>query len=159
MRINTSRFGEIDIADEKIIAFHNGIPGFEHCKHFALITSEETEPFHWLQAMEEPDIAIAVINPFRLFPEYSPQVPESALSDIGKPQDEDIVVLTVAVIPPEVTRMTTNLVSPILINSRVNAGRQVILEGSDFQIRQPIFEAVQTLLNGGADNAGADQKA
>lgn len=159
MRISTSRFGEIDVADEKIIEFRQGLPGFENCKHFALISSEDTEPFHWLQAVEEPDIALAVINPFSLFPEYSPRVPEAALADIGSPPDEDILLLTVAVIPREPVRMTTNLVSPILINAKSNAGCQVILEGSEYQIRQPIFEPVRNMLNGGAADAGSDSKA
>lgn len=147
MKINTARFGEIDIAEEKIINFKEGIPGFEDCHAFALITAEETDPFLWLQSLSMPEIALAVVNPFRLFPEYSPRVPEAALVEIENPGDEDVVVLTVAVIPKEPQHMTTNLVSPILINATANLGRQVILEG-DYQVRQPIFEAVRAVLNG-----------
>ncbi len=159
MRISTSRFGEIEVADEKIIEFKEGLPGFEQCKHFTLISSVETEPFHWLQAVEEPDIAMAVVNPFVMFPEYAPRVSEASLADIGSPSDEDILLLTVAVIPREVSKMTSNLVSPILINAKANLGRQVILEGSDYQIRQPIYDAVRNLLNGGVGDAGSDPQA
>lgn len=156
MTINTSRFGEIDIAGEKIISFKEGIPGFENCKSFALITTEETDPFHWLQAIEEPEIALAVINPFRIFPDYAPRVPEAHIQDIGGPSDEDILLLTVAVVPRDVTNMTTNLVSPILINSVDNLGKQVILENSEYLIRQPIFDLVKELVNGGDEGAGTD---
>ena len=156
MLINTSRFGEIDIPDEKFIEFAAGLPGFEQCKRFALISTEETAPFHWLQSVEIPDIALAVIDPFKIFPDYAPRVSETMLSDIGSPPDEDILLFTVAVIPGEVSNMTTNLVSPILINAKTNAARQVILEGSNYQIRHPIYELVCNLLNGGANNAGSD---
>lgn len=149
MQVNTARFGDIEIADEKIITFQEGIPSFEECRSFALITAEETEPFLWLQSLDRPDVALAAVNPFRLFPDYAPRVSETALADIGSPSDDDVLLLTVAVIPAEPRRMTTNLVSPILINARENVGRQVILEGGDYQVRQPIFDAVRDILAGG----------
>ncbi|MDR1736324.1 MAG: flagellar assembly protein FliW [Oscillospiraceae bacterium] len=167
MKVSTARFGEISIADEKIIAFKDGIPSFEECRDFALITTEETEPFLWLQSLDMPEIALAVINPFRLFPDYSPRVPEAALADIGSPRDEDVLLLTVAVIPREPESMTTNLVSPILINAQANLGKQVIIDGGDYQIRQPIYDLVKNILleqsdaeeTGGTADAGTDQKA
>jgi flagellar assembly factor FliW len=148
MTVNTSRFGQIDIAEEKVIVFSGGIPGFEECSRFALITSEDTHPFLWLQSLDAPEIALAVVNPFKLFPDYAPRVPESAIADIGSPDDADVLLLTVAVIPSDPRSMTTNLVSPLIINAAACKGRQVILEGSEYQIRQPIFESVRALLHG-----------
>lgn len=156
MKIRTSRFGEIDIAEEKILHFEEGIPPFEDFKSYALITSEDTEPFLWLQAVNEPDLAFAVINPFRLFPDYAPTVPEYALESIGHPPDEDILVLSMAVIPQDVSSMTTNLVSPLLINAKTNIGRQVIMDNSPYLVKTPIFDEVGALLNGGDADAGSD---
>lgn len=149
MKIHTSRFGDIDIDNEKLITFQEGILGFEEYSDFALITSEDTDPFMWLQAVEEPDLALSVLNPFKLFGDYKPMVPESALADIGKPTDEDIILLAVSVIPKDALRMTANLVSPILINARTNLARQVVLENSPYMVRQPIYEAIHNLVNGG----------
>jgi flagellar assembly factor FliW len=161
--INTARFGEIDIAEEKILNFEGGLPGFDSCYRFTIISSEETDPFLWLQSLEEPDVALAVINPFRLIPDYSPVVNETDLNLIGNPADEDILALTVAVIPVKYENMTTNLISPILINLRSNQARQIIMENSDYQVKHPIYEAVQRLLSdelgeteGGGTDAGSD---
>ena len=159
MRINTSRFGEIDIADEKLIEFADGIPGFDGTKQFALISSEDTEPFHWLQAVDEPDISLCVINPFSVVPDYAPRVPEALLAEIGSPINDDVLLLTVAVIPAETARMTTNLMSPILINAKNNQAKQVILEDGEYPVRRPIYEAVCALLNGGGPDVGADPQA
>jgi flagellar assembly factor FliW len=147
MKAETVRFGEIEIADEKILVFSEGIPGFEQCHLFALITTPETEPFLWLQSLEQTEVSLPLLNPFRIFPEYAPSVPESSLHEIGNPTDEDILLLTVAVIPKDTEKMTTNLASPLLINAVSNQGRQIILEGNEYQIRQPIFDAVQALLS------------
>ena len=160
MKINTIRFGEIDIAEEKILSFERGLPGFSDCFRFTIISSEETDPFLWLQSLEEPDVALAVINPFRLFPDYAPVVNETDLERLGNPSDEDILALTVAVIPVKYENMTTNLVSPILINLKNNQAHQVIMENSSYQVREPIFERVQELLGedteGGGTDAGSD---
>ena len=157
MTVKTTRFGEIDIADEKIIAFRDGLPGFEELKRFALISTEETDPFHWFQAMDDPDVALAVINPFQLFPDYSPMIDDSVFDDLGVASDEDILLLTVAVIPQEFRNMTTNLTAPILINTIKNCGRQVILEVGDYEVRRPIYEPIQEYTMGrGEADAGAD---
>ncbi|MDR0292697.1 MAG: flagellar assembly protein FliW [Oscillospiraceae bacterium] len=164
MKINTIRFGEIDIAEEKILTFEKGLPGFNNCFRFTIISSDETDPFLWMQSLEEPDIALAVINPFRLFPDYAPIVNETDLEYLGNPSDEDILALTVAVIPVKYENMTTNLVAPILINLKNNQALQVIMENSQYQIKQPIFERVQQLLagqdgqeaEGGGKDAGSD---
>lgn len=53
MKLKTRVFGEIDIDDEKIITFENGIIGFPDLKRFTLIFNEEKrEAFpgcsHWM---------------------------------------------------------------------------------------------------------------
>ena len=164
MKINTIRFGEIDIAEEKILTFENGLPGFDECFRFTIISSEETDPFLWLQSIEDPDVALAVINPFRLFPDYSPVVNEVDLEQLGNPSDDDVLALTVAVIPVKYELMTTNLLSPILINLKTNKAHQVIMENSSYQVREPIFDRVQQLMGteagdateGGSMDAGSD---
>ena len=159
MKINTVRFGEIDIAEEKVLTFEYGIPPFDNCTRFTIINSEETEPFLWLQSLDELDVSLAVVNPFRLFPDYSPIVNGADLERIGSPSDEDILVLTVAVIPRKYENMTTNLLSPILINPHNNSAQQIIMENSEYTIKQPIYEQVLALLNsdeseGGCKDAG-----
>lgn len=157
MQITTTRFGEIQISGEKIIQFEEGLPGLEDLHRFALLSTEETEPFHWLQSLDEPDVSLAVVNPYLLFPEYKPLVPETVFEQMGVRETGDVLVLTVAVIPREFKNMTTNLMAPILIDTVGNQGRQVILESNDYSLRHPIFNEVSRLVNeGGGENAGTD---
>lgn len=158
MLFSTTRFGDIDIAEEKIIHMRDGLPGLEDNKRFALLSTEETEPFHWLQSLDAADVSLAVINPYLLFPAYQPAVPEEALRQLGISDSlDDLLVLTVAVIPGDVKNMTTNLLAPILVNAKRNEGRQVILENSDYDLRHPIFREIrQAVQQGGVSDAGAD---
>jgi flagellar assembly factor FliW len=159
MRISTTRFGDINIAPGKIITMPDGLPGLETFKRYALLSTEETEPFHWLQSLEAADVSLAVINPYLLFPDYKPMVPEEVFELLGTENTEDVLVLTVAVIPQEFRSMTTNLLAPILINTRNNMGKQVILENREYDLRHPVYEKIRKLVHkGGASDAGVDQK-
>ena len=45
MLIKTRYFGEIDVDDQKVITFDEGLIGFENLKKFTLIYNNETEEF------------------------------------------------------------------------------------------------------------------
>ena len=151
MKINTLRFGEIEIAEEKILEFEHGLPPFDHCQKFTLVKLEETDPFLWLQSIDEPELALAVVNPFCLFPDYLPAVTDDVMEAMGNPPDEDMLIFTVAVITREYQNMYTNLVSPIMVNPHNNKARQVIMDNSPYLTKTPIFNEVQALVTGGAE--------
>ena len=77
MRAETKFFGTIDIEDDKIIHFPNGIIGFENLKNFALIFDSEREErsnISWLQSMDEPLMVLPVINPMDITESYTPLI-------------------------------------------------------------------------------------
>ena len=43
-KFNTTRFGEIEEADEKIVHFAQGLPAFEEEHEFVIIPYDETSP-------------------------------------------------------------------------------------------------------------------
>lgn len=54
MKANTRIFGEIEIADEKIITLEKGMIGFPNLNRFALIYDEEKKTeghFHYVAAV------------------------------------------------------------------------------------------------------------
>ena len=156
MQIATTRFGDIDIDENKILHFTQGVPGWESEKRFILISNEETQPFHWLQSVDNAEVALAVVDPFLLFPHYAPAVPEMVCTELAVDEEKDLLVLTVVVIPQDFENMTTNLGAPVLINARKNLGAQVILENSAYSLRCPIYDLVRSLIAGGMAHAGVD---
>lgn len=148
MIINTSTFGELDVQEEKLLTFKGGIPGFEDLKRYVIIVLEQTQPFMWLQAIDE-DISLPVLSPFDMDPGYSPIVDDSVLTDLEVNNEEDLLVLVVSVIPQDVTKMTANMAAPILVNIENGYGMQVLAESGDYQIRQPIFDLVSRRMHGG----------
>ena len=58
---------EVDIKDEKIIRFINGILGFEDHKKYILLDHPGTDVIKWLQSIEDPNITLPVVNPGYFF--------------------------------------------------------------------------------------------
>ena len=67
--INTARFGEIEIEEEKIIMFSAGIPAFEEEQEFVIIPYDEESPFVFLQSLKTEELAFLMTSPFVFFPE------------------------------------------------------------------------------------------
>ncbi|MBQ4270604.1 MAG: flagellar assembly protein FliW, partial [Clostridiales bacterium] len=144
-------FGEVEISDEKILTFENGIIGFPDLKHFTLIHDEEKGTdagIRYFQSIEEPGFAMPVMNPLMVCETYNPQVSEELLSDLGNLSDENIVVLVTVTVPTDLTKMTVNLQGPIIINSDEKKGAQIIVEGNDYPVRFPIYDILKARKEG-----------
>ena len=142
MEIKTKIFGDVNIDDDKILFFPNGIIGFPDLQHFTLIHDEEKEGayIHWLQSVEEPGFAMPVIDPLFIKQDYNPEVEESILECIGKLVPEEMVVLVTMTVPSDLTKMSVNLKGPIVINAAEKKGCQIILDSDEYQVKFPIYE-------------------
>lgn len=146
MKANTRLFGEIDIPEEKIITFDQGVLGFEEYKKFTIIfdTSKETESsISWLQCMDEPELAFPMINPFYVMEDYNPVVETEWLEPLGGVTDENIVIFVFVNIKSDITKLTANLKAPIIINSDTRKGAQLIVENTEYEIKYNIYDVVQ----------------
>ena len=93
MKLKTRVFGEIDIDDEKIITFENGIIGFPDLKRFTLIFNEEKKGgISWMQSLDEPVVALPVMNPLAIKEDYNPMVEDELLKPLGEMTPENTFV-------------------------------------------------------------------
>ena len=142
MRINTKGFGEIEIADDKIIHFPSGIIGFPELTDFALVHDEEkgVGSIHWLQSIQEPAFAMPVMDPLLVQPEYNPEVDDELLKPIGKLDPEEMLVMVTVTVPSDLTKMSVNLRGPIVINAAEKKACQVIVDGEEYAVKFPIYD-------------------
>lgn len=145
MKIDTKYFGEIEIDNDKIIHFENGIMGFEEYKDFTLLYDSETEKkpfFSWLQCVTEKSLAFPVVNPLNVIKDYNPVVEDALLEPLGELKDEDIVLLVFATIPKNVKDASVNMKAPVIVNAANGKAIQVILEKGDYKIKHKIIEDI-----------------
>ncbi len=151
MLIKTKIFGDVEISDEKILTFEDGIIGFPDLKHSTLLHDEEKGTdagIRYFQSIEEPAFAMPVMNPLMVCENYNPQVSDEFLSSLGDLKDENIVVLVTVTVPTDLTKMTVNLQGPIIINSDEKKGAQIIVEGNDYPVRYPIYDILKSRKDG-----------
>ncbi len=142
MEIISSRFGTVNINEKSIITFPGGLPGFANLTKFTIIRCDQTEPIQWLQSIEDVDVSVPIINPFIIKPEYEIEVNDDELEIIKTHSEEDMIVLNIMVLPEELSKMTVNLMAPVLINVKEMLGTQVMMDYKPLPIRYPAFDSL-----------------
>ena len=146
MKVNTRVFGEIDIADEKIIHFQGGIVGFPDLTDFALVHDAEKEgntPIRWMQSLQEPNFAMPVMDPLVVCPDYNPVVEDELLKPIGEINPESVLVLVTLTVPKDVKNMSVNLQAPFVINADEKKACQIIVDSDKYPVRFPIYDIIK----------------
>ena len=122
-----------------IIAFTEGIYGFEDIKEYVLLQEDDSNTIWSLQAAHSSIPSFIVVNPYLVMADYSPILSASDLKAIGMPAEEDICFLVITVLKEKFEDSVVNLKSPIVINVRTRQAKQIILENNDYPIRCKLF--------------------
>jgi len=142
LKINTTRFGEIEIEEDKIIFFPSGILGFPQARRYVLIPHREDSPFCWLQAVDVPELAFVVIDTSMFFPDYKPEIPREAREEIHLREGDEVSFLAIVTIPKEnPANVTANLLGPIVVNIPRRLAKQVVLDARKYPLRAPLTAA------------------
>lgn len=154
MKIETDIFGVIEVEEDKVLKFSEGIPGFREEDEFILIFNEDEEnPLHWLQSIKTPELAFVIVNPFEIYSDYEFNIPDSVTKKLEIEDVEDIAIYTIVVIPEDISKMTTNLMAPIIINLKNKKAKQIILETEKYTTKHYIInqESYQESKGGSED--------
>ncbi len=151
MVIETENFGNIDIDENKIYTFDNGLPGFEKLKKFVIVekdASDSNSVFRWLQSTEDPKTAFIMMDVYKIIPDYNPLVYDDDLNSLGEISDDSLLIYNIVVIPKIVSKMSVNLKAPVVINLLTNKGMQMITKNEDYPIKYYFYEELKKK-NGG----------
>lgn len=141
MKINTVRFGEIEIDENRIFDFKLPIIGFNELNKFVLLDLNKDKFFKWLQSVEDPSLAFPVVSVFSLDLEYSVDLPDNVIDILKINNVESILVMNIASIPQDDPQGTTiNLLAPLIFNLDTQTAGQIILSGSGYDISFPLFK-------------------
>jgi len=131
-------FGELEVSEENIIFFEEGIPAFEDLKKFVIIKQDES-PFYWLQSIEDKDIAFVILNPFEIKPDYEFDLPDEVVSKLEITSASDVAVFCIVVIPEDIKQTRVNLKAPIIINVNKRKGMQYLLDDERYPLKYYLF--------------------
>lgn len=143
MLVDTKHFGKIEVDDNHIMNFDEGIFGFSSYHKFTILY--ENEVFCWLQSIEDKDIVLPMISTTLVFPDFNPEVKDELILRIGDLTQEDLLLFTVVVVPADIEKMTTNLKAPIIINNKTGKGIQVILDSDEYEVKHNLYKHLKQL--------------
>jgi len=145
VKLFTSRFGEIDIEEDKLINFTQGLLGFPDVKRYIVLDHPNNPdiPLKWLQAIDDPDLAFVITDPLLFYPDYNPEIDEHDLKGLNITEAEDCGIISIVTIPHgEPEKMTANLQGPVLVNLRTREGKQIVLESDKYPLRYSLIKDI-----------------
>ena len=143
MRLETSRFGEIDVDDKSIITFTQPIIGFQEYRRFAVLPGPEDSRVKWLQSVDSGDLAFILMDPRDVTPEYEVKLSKGELAELAVSETNELDIYTLVVVPADPSQVRTNLKAPVLINPKQRLGKQTILDKSKYPVQFPLAQAQQ----------------
>ena len=136
MKIMSTRAGEVVVEEKDVISFPEGLVGIPCWQNAVLLPIPEVAELCWLQAVDDPDAAFLLLKVGEYFPQYdenlarlSAELPNGAVYSIVRVPEDDL------------SRATTNLMGPLIIDTEAATGKQVVLHDSGYDLRQPLFGA------------------
>jgi flagellar assembly factor FliW len=147
LQIQSRQLGTVDVKQEDILEFPNGVPGFEQRRRFVLVEKAEVRPIVFLQCVDDPEICFFTAPAALVDPRYQlAATPEDlrviGLDDQQQPSIKQDVICLAVLAAPENGRWTANLLAPVLIEPRSRRGVQAVRMDSRYSHQHPIAGAL-----------------
>jgi len=121
----TSRFGSLEVSEDRIINFPFGLLGFPNLNRYVLMDYKDT-PLKWLQSVDDPQVAFVVTDPKTASGEGTITFGNDVVSFLQVEKEEELAALVI--LRYEDDKVVANISGPLAINSSRMLGAQVILD-------------------------------
>jgi flagellar assembly factor FliW len=142
MHIESTRFGMLEIREDAVIEFPEGLPGLPG-ERWALVAKDEDSPFFWLHSVDFADVALPVTSPWLFYSDYEVRVADEEANRLGLDDAGDAYIVCVVRATEQPSDCTINLAGPLIINAGTRVGRQVINDVGGYSVRHPLFSEVE----------------
>ncbi len=136
MIVKSKFLGELDIAEEKVINFEEGILGFEEIKEYCIVPIPQKEGFYIMQSIEDENISFILINPWDSFKDYEIDIDDAQLEELRVEESSQLAIYSI--VSFKKNGMTANLLAPIVINAENKNGAQIVLHYSKYTTKHII---------------------
>ncbi|NJC74188.1 flagellar assembly protein FliW [Planosporangium thailandense] len=129
----------VDTTQPPVLEFVAPMPGFPHDRRFVLVALDDTGMLYSLQSVDRPQLRFLVAPPAPFFPDYSVEVDDATIEDLGVVDPSDVLVLLVINAGDGPADASANLMAPIVLARHSLRAVQVILGRSGLPVRAPLF--------------------
>lgn len=130
------RFGTLEVEPEDVIEFPFGLIGLGGLR-YALIDRNPGTGFRWLHAVDEPALALPVVNPHQFFSTFTLEIAPEDRERTGIEDASGSELYVTVRATPNPLDITANLRAPLVIHE--GCGYQVINTNEDASLQAPLF--------------------
>lgn len=134
MKIDTKFLGQIEVMQEQLYSFEEGIPGFPEEKQFALIPFGKNTPFMILQSTSNVQIGFVLAFPYTFKEDYVFDLSKQDIEALRIQKEEDVITYAIVTLKDTLPNSTLNLLAPIVINTQTRQGRQIVLNENNQEL-------------------------
>ena len=139
VNVMTTRFGAVEIDDDRIIEMPDGMLGFAE-RRFILLSPDNNGSFFWFQSVDNPALAFVVTDPTAFVPGYEVTLTPDEYNRLKlDPESAEVILLAVTTMAREARDITINMQGPIVVNPEKMMAKQIVLENGKYGIRHPLF--------------------
>ena len=120
-----------------VVAFPDGLPGFESCRSFVVLSLDDAPPLQCLQGLEGPRPAFLTIDPTLVLKHYRLLLSPADRLRLDVREDDALLWMAIVTYGADETA-TVNLRAPLVINPRLMIGFQVMPHDSLYPLRHPL---------------------
>lgn len=137
--------GEIEYAEDAVMRFAGGIPGFEEETAFLPIEIPTARPIVFLQSLSTPELCFVTLPVFVVDQDYELALSAESRAAIGLPPDfeprigEDVLCLVLVTIQDD-GPTTINLMAPVVMDLHTRRAVQAIREDGVYSHRHAFLE-------------------
>lgn len=158
MKVVTSRFGDLEVPDDYVYRFPEGVLGFPGIELYFVLNNPKGGPFQWLQAVDPGSLAFVVSDPSLFMSDYRVRVRPEDLVSVDLENVSEGFVLVILTVPRDPKEITANLQGPLIFNPVKRLGKQIVLSDPVYTTRHKIFSSLPTP-TGSAPGAAATGQA
>jgi len=125
-----TKFGKYLADGGAVVTLGDGVPGFERCRQFVVVTGPTLEPFHCLQGLDDSRPSFLTLDPRSVLDGYVTELPAADRERLDARADDSLLWL--ALVRLDGDRILVNLRAPVVINARRMVGLQLMAPDSPY---------------------------
>ena len=138
MHVNTTRFGPVEVEDDRVLTFAKGLLGFPRYQQYVLIQPNDDSYFFWLQSVDTPELAFVVTDPSLFVPDYTVALKAEQMEELGLSTVDEAQVFVI--VNKRGNVLTGNLQGPLVVHAQRRTGVQLVLADRRYDTRVPLME-------------------
>jgi flagellar assembly factor FliW len=104
LRVVSHRFGTFEVPATSVLHFAQGLVGLAQHRRYVVFIHRPGSPCKAMLSIDDPELAFAVAHP------------------------DAVALFAIVTIPSDPTRMTVNLMAPVVVDLRTRQARQIVLD-------------------------------